>query len=70
MPVAWAARATMTMSARLLWAVLELMMFDGSSRNSGLRRCRAITLALSQLTDLNILEIHTPFKTSRNSLNP
>ena len=48
----------------VLSAVLELMMLDGSSRSGGLRRCGAITLALSQLTDLNILEFHTPFKTS------
>ena len=41
---------------------LELMMFDGWSRNGGLRQCGANALALSQLTDLNILEFHTPFR--------
>ena len=54
----------------VLWSVLELMVFNGSSRSGGPGRCGAITLALSQLTDLNILEFHTPFETSRNSLNP
>ena len=45
----------------MLWAVLELMVFVGSDRSGGLGRCGASTLALSQLTDLNILEFHTPF---------
>ena len=43
----------------MLWAVLELMVFDGSDRSGGPGRCGAITLALSRLTDLNILEFHT-----------
>ena len=54
----------------MLWAVLELMVFVGSDRSGGLGRCGASTLALSQLTDLNILEFHTPFKSPCNSLNP
>ena len=45
----------------VLWAVLELMVFVGSDRSGGPGRCGASTLALSQLTDLNILEFHTPF---------
>ena len=55
---------------RLLWSVLELMVFVGSDRSGGPGRCGASTLALSQLTDLNILEFHTPFKSPCNSLNP
>ena len=46
----------------VLWAVLELMVSDGSVRSGGPGRCGASTLALSQLIDLNILEFHTPFK--------
>ena len=54
----------------MLWAVLELMVFDSSGRSGGPGRRGASTLALSQLTDLNILEFHTPFKSLSNSLNP
>ena len=54
----------------MLWAVLELMAFGVSDRSGGLGRCGAITLALSQLIDLNILEFHTPFKSPCNSLDP
>ena len=46
----------------MLWSVLELMVYVGSDRSGGPGRCGASTLALSQLTDLNILEFHTPFK--------
>ena len=54
----------------VLWSALELIVFVGSDRSGGPGRCGASTLALSQLTDLNILEFHTPFKSPCNSLNP
>ena len=50
----------------MLWSVLELMVFVGSDRSGGPGRCGASTLALSQLTDLNILEFHTPLKPLEN----
>ena len=46
----------------MLCGVFELMVSNGSDRSGGPGRCGAITLALSQLTDLNILEFHTLLK--------
>ena len=48
----------------VLCLVLELMAFGDLGRSGGPGRCGAVALASSQLSDLNILEFHTPFKIS------